>query len=105
MESEYSVEFVKSDESGLELKISGRVDASNHEKFSASVHGEREEHPSGTLILDMDGLYYISSAGLRVLLALAKEETDRIQIRNLEPDLYEILEDAGFTGIMDVTEK
>ena len=53
----------------------------------------------------MDGLYYISSAGLRVLLALAKEETDCIQIRNLEPDLYEILEDAGFTGIMDVTEK
>ena len=105
MESEYAVEYVSSDASGLTLSVSGRVDASNHEEFSADIHRERAEHPDGALILDMNELYYISSAGLRVLLALVKEEPERLQIRNLEPDLYEIFDDTGYVDIMDVTAK
>ena len=105
MDNEYSVSFVDSDESGLILSIAGRVDASNFEDFSEDIHRERSEHPGGALIRDMGGLYYISSAGLRVILALVKEESQRIQVRNLEPDLYEIFEDTGYVDIMDVTAK
>ena len=105
MKSEFTVEYVGEDEKGLKLAGSGRIDASNFEDVSAAISKERSAHPQGAMILDADGLYYTSSAGLRILLTFAKEETEKIQLLNLDPDLYEIFEDAGFTNILSITQK
>ena len=105
MKSEFTVEYVGDDEKGLKLAVSGRIDASNFEDVSAAISKERSAHPQGAMILDMDGLYYTSSAGLRILLTFAKEESEKIQMLNLDPDLFDIFEDAGFTNILDITQK
>ena len=53
------------------------------------------------VVVDAEGLNYISSAGLRVLLHLRKSSPD-LRIINVNSDVYDILEMTGFTQMMDV---
>ena len=52
------------------------------------------------LVLDLDMLHYISSAGLRVLVKL-KQNYD-ISIINASLEVYDIFQMTGFTSIMDI---
>jgi len=57
------------------------------------------------LLLDMDSVEYISSAGLRVLLAVAKKlkkEEGEIKLCCLKPYVKEVFDIAGFTQIFKV---
>ncbi|MBR6230228.1 MAG: hypothetical protein IKQ97_10865 [Eubacterium sp.] len=105
MNSEFQIKHVNDDENGLELAIIGRIDASNFEDFFNAIRSERDAHPQGVLTLDAGEMYYISSAGLRSILAIVKDETEMICVSNLEADLFELFDDAGFTDIMNVTSK
>ena len=51
--------------------------------------------------LDASQLEYISSAGLRVLLKLAKAVGD-VTVNNVSSDVYEIFSVTGFTEILNV---
>ena len=51
----------------------GSIDTNNAEQFGAEVAKIRTEHPDGKLVLDLDELKYISSAGLRQILKLKKK--------------------------------
>lgn len=55
------------------------------------------------IVLDTTDLDYISSAGLRTLLIMQKEcpET-KMQLQNVNPQVMDILEQTGFTTILDV---
>ena len=105
METEFKIKHITGSEKGLTLAIAGRIDASNSEDFLDCIHSERREYAEGTLTLNADEMYYISSAGLRSILAIVKEESEMISITNLSPDLYEIFDDAGFTDIIHITSK
>ncbi|TET46978.1 anti-sigma factor antagonist [Candidatus Aerophobetes bacterium] len=87
-------------------------------RFDAHSAGDVEKELNLTiskgarkLLLDMDGVEYISSAGLRVLLAVAKKlkkEEGEIKICCLKPYVKEVFDIAGFTQIFkiyDTTEK
>ena len=50
------------------------IDTNNAEAVGAEIAAIRAEHPEGKLVLDMDDLRYISSAGLRQILKLKKKE-------------------------------
>ena len=54
-----------------------------------------------SITIDAEELEYISSAGLRVIMKLAKIDRD-IKIVNVTRDVYDILEMTGFTGIVSV---
>jgi len=57
------------------------------------------------LLLDMDSVEYISSAGLRVLLAVAKKlkkEEGEIKLCCLKPYVKEVFDIAGFTQIFKI---
>ena len=57
------------------------------------------------VILDMAGVNYISSAGLRVLLSNAKNQEDKNQkfvICSLQEDVAEVLKTAGFYDILTI---
>jgi anti-sigma B factor antagonist len=87
-------------------------------RFDAHSAGDVEKELNLTiskgarkLLLDMDGVEYISSAGLRVLLAAAKKlkkEEGEIKLCCLKPYVKEVFDIAGFTQIFkicDTTEK
>jgi len=52
--------------------VQGRLDTMTVWDFEQKMSGLVKEHP-GNLVLDLSGLEYISSAGLRSLLALSKK--------------------------------
>ncbi len=83
------------------VSLSGHVDSNN----SAQVESEIMECISGNenldLVLDMEDLSYISSAGLRVVLRLRKNNPE-LCIRNVCSEVYEILDMTGFTQMMQV---
>lgn len=54
------------------------------------------------LILDFKNLEYISSAGLRVVLAAHKATNGNLVIKNVNDSVKEVFEMTGFTNIVTI---
>ena len=86
----------------LTLKLSGRLDTNTatelEAELGASLDGVRE------LTLDMAQLQYISSAGLRVLLAAQKRmnRQGKMLLTNVGESVMEIFEVTGFADILTI---
>ena len=85
----------------LYIAIEGRVDASNATDVDAKVFAIKNENPGKHVVIDADNLEYISSAGLRVVLKLRKEEP-QLAIINVAPEVYDIFDMTGFTDMVTV---
>lgn len=83
------------------LFLEGRVDSANAEQVEKELLKARAAAPAGDLVLDADALAYISSAGLRVILRLRKNEPS-LQIINASPEVYEIFDMTGFTEMLPI---
>lgn len=86
----------------LVLKVQGRVDAVTAPELKQEVDKEITELK--TLVFDLKGLEYISSAGLRVLLHAQKvmDAQGEMRIKNVSEPIMEILELTGFTNILNI---
>ena len=49
-----------------------------------------------TLTLDLEKLEYISSAGLRQIVAAHKKMNGKLTLKNVQPDIMNVLSMAGF---------
>lgn len=85
----------------LVVALFGHVDASNAKQVEEEIRALRAENPEGALILDLDELSYISSAGLRVVLRLRKEEKE-LRLINASGEVYEIFDMTGFTEMVPI---
>ncbi len=90
---------------GVVLFFEGRIDSSNAETWERAIRTALEAHPGCTPILDFGGLDYISSAGLRVLMKLSKQAGEKLTVREVSPEVYEILDMTGFTVLLDVRKR
>ena len=89
----------------LTLVLPKRIDATNAEKTAKELSEAIDAgDPGNGIALDADGLEYISSAGLRVLLGLKKKYAD-VSVNNVSRDVYEIFETTGFDQILSVQKK
>ena len=86
------------------VTLSGRFDAQSagevEDKFSSVLQEGCQK-----LLVDMDGVDYISSAGLRVLLSTAKKlsaSRGKLVLCSLKPYVREVFEVAGFTTIFTI---
>ena len=91
----------KNEDKTLTVLLSGRIDSSNADAVEKEISEIREQNAHDIMILDADGLEYISSAGLRVVLRLKKSEPSLCLI-NVNSEVYEIFEMTGFTEMMDI---
>lgn len=91
----------RTDENILYITLSERIDAANAGPVEKDIQAVRKAHQGFSTVLDAEMLSYISSAGLRILLRLRKEEPE-LTIINVSPGVYEILDMTGFTEIMTV---
>ena len=80
----------------------GRIDAANAADVEKEISGALAQHGGADIIFDAEGLEYISSAGLRVLLKVQKSMDRPLQVFNVSRDVYEVFETTGFTEIFDV---
>ena len=85
----------------LYIAIEGRVDASNAADAEEKIFSIKGNNPGKHTVVDADKLEYISSAGLRVVLRLRKEEP-KLAIINVAPDVYEVFDMTGFTDMVTV---
>ncbi|MCR4739767.1 MAG: STAS domain-containing protein [Lachnospiraceae bacterium] len=92
--------------SELIIKLTDRIDSVNVEEVREKVNAQiAEEHSA--VVFDGDGLCYISSVGLRVLLKVINDEkkagNEQVRFVNASPEVYDILATTGFDMLMDVT--
>ena len=85
----------------LYIAVEGRVDASNSAEAEDKIFSIKNNNPEKHTVLDADKLEYISSAGLRVILRLRKEEP-KLAIINVAADVYEVFDMTGFTDMVTI---
>jgi anti-sigma B factor antagonist len=88
----------------LTIALEGRLDTTTSPKLESELSGVLDG--ISELLFDMDKLEYISSAGLRVLLAAQKNmaKHGNMEICNVKPEIMEIFEVTGFVDIMNIRE-
>lgn len=90
-------------EKELTLSIEGRIDTITSKDLDKEINDELGNFDS--LIMDFTDLEYISSAGLRVLIATQKKlKADDIPfvIKNINDAVGEIFRMSGFDKILDI---
>ena len=85
----------------LYIAIEGRIDASNAALAEEKIFAIKNDNPGKHTVVDAENLEYISSAGLRVILRLRKEEP-KLAIINVAADVYDVFDMTGFTEMVTV---
>ena len=85
----------------LYIAVEGRIDASNAPQAEEKIFAIKNDNPGKHTVVDADNLEYISSAGLRVILRLRKEEPT-LAIINVAADVYDVFDMTGFTDMVTV---
>lgn len=83
------------------LSLEGRLDAVSSDEAGTRIDGVIEDGAE-KIVLDLYGLEYISSSGLRVMLAALKKVRSRggdIRLAALMPFVREVFEISGFSRI------
>lgn len=92
----------KIDSQKVIVKISGRLDTQTAPELEKEI--VTELGACGELILDMNGLEYISSAGLRVILKAQKLMNTQgvMKLTGVNESVMEVFEITGFLDIVTI---
>ena len=83
--------------------VSGRLDTVTSVEFDKAL--KAEEIKENLVVIDFSNVEYISSAGLRVLLALKREldaESKELEIHNINAVVREIFSVTGFINALTI---
>ncbi len=86
----------------LLMAVSGRMDTSTAPQFEAEIKNSLDGVEK--LVLDFENLEYVSSAGLRVILAAQKimNKQGKMVIKNVGEVIAEVFEITGFVDILTI---
>lgn len=93
---------VKNNGEALTLVLEGRLDTTTAPMLEKTVNEQMEGKKE--IILDMNELEYISSAGLRVLLSIQKKmnKIGTFKLTGVCDDVMEVFEMTGFNDILTI---
>ena len=82
------------------LEITGRLDTTTAPVLDKTINEELKDVKN--LVLDLKGLEYISSAGLRVLLNAQKkmQKVGSMKLKNVNEAVMDVFEMTGFADIL-----
>lgn len=85
----------------LTVSLEGRLDTSTAPQLEAEL---KELDGVTELVLDMDKLVYLSSAGLRAILTLQKRMSrqGKMIVRHVCGEIMEVFEMTGFADILTI---
>ena len=89
-------------ENNVLLNVSGEIDGTNVDDFDACLNQAADKTES--LILNLEGLEYVSSAGLRVFLNMQKKMKQRgheMVLRNVNEEVMDIFSVTGFVKLLN----
>lgn len=104
------MEITTTREGGLLVAaIEGRIDSRNAQEFETTIQdaikgGDGQEQATSVL-LDLENLSYISSAGLRVIMVIAKrmqKDDEQFALCTLQESIQEIMDISGFSRIIKI---
>ena len=86
----------------IEIALVGRLDTTTAPQLEAEL--KQSLNGATALTLDFAGLEYLSSAGLRVLLAAQKTmgKQGRMVIRHVNETIMEVFDVTGFSEILTI---
>ncbi|MGN0613064.1 MAG: STAS domain-containing protein [Porcipelethomonas sp.] len=87
---------------GNTIALSGRLDSSTAPELEKELNGILAA--ASKLVLDMENLEYISSAGLRVILKTQKalEKKDGLKLIHVPDMVREVFDITGFTEFLTI---
>ncbi|MBI5589873.1 MAG: STAS domain-containing protein [Deltaproteobacteria bacterium] len=102
------MEIIKSgkENNALIVKISGRMDAVTAPEFEKAL-GAWIDESEKYFVVDLSSLEYISSAGLRSILIIAKKLkalNGKIVLAAMEESVNEVFEISGFNSIIPIND-
>lgn len=92
----------KQDGNKLNIALVGRLDTTTAPELEEALNGALDNITE--LVYDFTGLEYVSSAGLRVLLANQKvmKTKGEMKITNVNQGIMEVFEVTGFSNILTI---
>ena len=94
-----NIDLIKND-GAIYVTLNGRLDTTNAPKFEELLSENYADAQS--LIINCEKLAYVSSAGLRVLLAAQKKMRDSMKLTNVCELVMEVFEMTGFADILTI---
>ncbi len=91
-------------EGGTVLSVNGRIDTTAAPELDQAIIQEIDRG-NRRILLDLSAVSYISSGGLRVILATAKKlksPGDKFGLCSLSPEVFKIMKLAGLTSIFSI---
>ena len=85
----------------LSVSLSGRLNSATAAQTEDALRTLLQKEQPEKLVLNCEGLEYIASAGLRILLRL-KKAVPALELTNVTPEVYEIFEMTGFTEMFPI---
>ncbi|MCI6995999.1 MAG: STAS domain-containing protein [Eubacterium sp.] len=86
----------------LNIKLKGRMDSISAPDVLAFYDKTEQSHTFTDIVIDCSELAYISSAGLRVLLSMAKKHPNHVKVTDINETVKDIIEQTGFDSIVNV---
>jgi anti-sigma B factor antagonist len=86
------------------VSVSGRIDGTTSKDLE-TILNELIDQSKSEIVLDLEGVVYISSVGLRVLLATQKKVRPKkgdVKLVSLQPFVREVFEMTGFTKLFSI---
>lgn len=91
----------RTENNAIVITISGRLDTVTAPEYEKKIL-ELIEGGNNCFVVDFEQLDFISSAGLRVLLLMAKllkEKNGQVRLANVKGNVYSVFEMSGFTTL------
>ena len=91
---------IKKNEKEVIIEIAGRLDTTTASALDKTINEDIKD--AVNIVLDLKGLEYISSAGLRVLLSAQKkmQKIGSMKLKNVCEEVMEVFEITGFADIL-----
>ena len=94
-----NIEFNKNNDI-LTVVLDGRLDTTTAPDFESFLC--ENYNGTGTLVINCEKLAYVSSAGLRILLAAQKKSRGSMKLINVCELVMEVFEMTGFSDILTI---
>lgn len=87
------------------LKVAGRLDTPNAKPFETELM-DVIATTDGAILVNLAGVDYVSSSGLRALLVAGKAMRNakrRLSLAALQPQIREVFDISGFTALFEIS--
>jgi anti-anti-sigma factor len=85
------------------LRPGGRIDSQSSPEFETAINARLGT--TRNVVLDFADVPYISSAGLRVVLVIAKrmsQSNGQFALAGLKPEIYSVFKISGLTNVLKI---